>query len=75
MAKQKKITGIVSYQDLATGFWGITDSNGNDWRPVHMPDQLKIKGAKITCTIKVLDDEGSIFMWGTPVEIVSFETP
>jgi hypothetical protein len=75
MSKRKAITGVVSYQSFATGFWGITDSEGNDWRPVKMPDQLKIKGATVKCTIREVEDEVSIFMWGRPVEIVSFETP
>lgn len=75
MSKQKNITGTVSFQNLGTRFWGITDSKGNDWRPVHMPDQLKVKGATVTCTIRLIEDEVSIFMWGQPVEIVSFHTP
>jgi hypothetical protein len=75
MSKQKNITGTISYQNLGTGFWGITDSKGNEWRPIHMPDQLKVKGATVTCTIRLIEDEVSIFMWGQPVEIISFQTP
>ena len=75
MSKKKNITGIVSYHSFGTGFWGITDANGNEWRPVHMPDQLKVKGATIKCTIRLIEDEVSIFMWGQPVEIISFHTP
>jgi hypothetical protein len=75
MGKRKDITGTVSYQDIGTGFWGISDDQGNDWRPVQMPDQLKVKGATIRCTIEIVDEEVSIFMWGTPVKVVSFHTP
>lgn len=75
MSKQKKITGTVSYEQLGTGFWGITDSSGNQWRPVRMPDQLKVRGAKVSCTVRIIEDEVSIFMWGTPVEIIAFQTP
>jgi hypothetical protein len=75
MAVQKDITGTVSYQDIGTGFWGITDTQGKDWRPIHMPDQLKVRGARVRCTIEVVKEDVSIFMWGTPVKIVSFYTP
>lgn len=75
MAKAIRITGIVSFHSFGTGFWGITDDKGNEWRPVHMPDQLKVKGAKVQCTIRPIEDSVSIYMWGTPVEIVSFHTP
>ncbi len=69
----KTITGKVTYQQLGTGFWGIIDSSGNEWRPVNMPEQLKIAGKKVSVTIKEVDDM-SIFMWGTAVRILSFST-
>jgi len=75
MATEKSITGTVSYHSFGTGFWGITDSHGGEWRPVHMPDQLKVNGAKVHCRIRIIEDDVSIFMWGKPVEIISFHTP
>ncbi|HFA48230.1 MAG TPA: hypothetical protein ENJ95_04340 [Bacteroidetes bacterium] len=69
----KTITGKVTYQQLATGFWGIIDDSGQEWRPVNMPEQLKKEGKRVSVTIKEVD-EMSIFMWGTPVRIVSFST-
>ncbi len=69
----KTITGKVTYQNLGTGFWGIIDSNGNEWRPVNMPEQLKRAGKKVTVRIKEVDDM-SIFMWGTAVRVLSFST-
>ena len=75
MSKTQKITGVVSYHNFGTGFWGITDSKGHEWRPVQMPDQLKVQGATVMCTIKIMEEDTSIFMWGRPVEIISFHTP
>ena len=72
--KSKRINGTVTYQNLATGFWGIVDENGNEWRPVNMPEQLKQKGKKVTVTIREVEEGMSIFMWGTPVEVVGFDT-
>ena len=71
---KKKITGKITYQNLETGFWGIIDEDGNHWRPVEMPEQLKHDGRRVTVTIKEVEEEASIFMWGTPVKILSFET-
>jgi len=72
--KSKSITGTVTYQNLGTGFWGIIDEKGNEWRPVHMPEQLKQEGKKVTVTIREVEEGMSIFMWGTPVEVVGFHT-
>jgi hypothetical protein len=38
-----------------------------------MPEQLKKEGKQVTITAHEVD-EMSIFMWGTPVEIVRFHT-
>ena len=72
--KKKKITGKIVYQNLEMGFWGIIDDDGNQYRPVQMPEQLKHDGRRVTVTIEEADEEASIFMWGTPVKILSFET-
>ena len=69
----KKITGKVAHLQLGTGFWGIIDDNGQEWRPVNMPEQLKVEGKQVTVAVKEVDDM-SVFMWGTPVRIVSFHT-
>lgn len=68
-----KITGKVVYQNLGTGFWGIVDKQGNEWRPTNMPEQLKHEGSEVSVVAKEVD-EMSVFMWGTAVEIVSFQT-
>lgn len=69
-----KISGKVQYVDLGTGFWAIIASDGEKYRPVHMPDQLKTEGKQVHCTIKPVEEELSIFMWGKPVKITAFET-
>ena len=71
--KKLKITGKARYQNLGTGFWGIIGKDGREWRPVNMPEQLKKEGKEVSVTIKEVD-EMSIFMWGTPVRILSFTT-
>ena len=70
----KRVTGKVVYQSLSGGFWGIVGDNGKEYRPIHMPNQLKKKGARVSVVIKKANEGMSIFMWGEPVRIVSFTT-
>ena len=69
----KTISGIITHLPLATGTFGIIDKKGNEWLPINMPEQLKREGKKVTVTIEEADVM-SIFMWGTPVRILSFHT-
>ena len=64
----------MTYQPINGGFWGIIDDKGEYWRPVHCPDQLKIDGKKVTVKLREVEEGFSMFMWGTPVEVVSFST-
>ncbi len=69
-----KIKGKVVYQNIATGFWGIVDESGKEWRPVNMPEQLKSEGKTVTVEVKEVQEDMSVFMWGTAVKIVGFRT-
>jgi len=68
-----KITGKVTYQNLEGGFWGIEDDKGGQWLVTDMPSQLKINGARVEVQARRSDME-TMFMWGEPIEIVSFHT-
>lgn len=70
----KRISGKVVYETISGGFWGIVGDNGKEYRPIHMPNQLKRKGARVSVVIKNVDEGMSIFMWGEPVKIISFST-
>ncbi|MEL6925439.1 MAG: hypothetical protein AAFO94_15430 [Bacteroidota bacterium] len=70
----KKIKGKVVYQNLGIGFWGIVADNGTEYRPINMPEQLKYEGKSVSVHIAEVEEEMSMFMWGTPVRIVSFRT-
>lgn len=69
-----KIKGKVVYQKLSGGFWGIVDDNGREWRPVNMPEQLKQEGKQVSLKVKEVEEDMSIFMWGIPVRILTFQT-
>jgi len=68
-----RINGKVSYQNLEAGFWGIIADNGNEYRPINMPEQLKKEGARISIVAREADVM-SFVMWGTPIRIISFHT-
>jgi len=65
-----KIKGTVIYQDLGTGFWGIEGNNGEEWRPINMPENLKVSGKKVTLEVEEVEEGFSMFMWGKPVKII-----
>lgn len=69
----KTIQGTVTYQNLATGFWGIVDTSGEKWMIVNMPEQIKYDGKKVKVSIEPIDSM-SVEMWGTPAKIISFGT-
>jgi len=71
--KKQTITGKVVYQDIEMGFWGIEDEQGNQWRPVKMPKALQTDGQHITAEIEEIEEDMSLFMWGTPVKVLSFD--
>ena len=70
----KRITGKVVYQNLGVGFWGVVSNDGQEFRPINMPEQLKYEGKEVTISIRKVDEGMSMFMWGTPVRIISFKT-
>lgn len=69
-----KIKGKVVYQNLEMGFWGIEDAKGNQWRPIKMPEQLKHDGKEVEVKARKVEEGMSMIMWGTPIEIIAFET-
>lgn len=63
------IKGTVKKINIAGGFWGIIGDNGEQWRPMNLPERLKQEGKSVTLSVR-LSDEFSIFMWGQAVEIL-----
>jgi hypothetical protein len=72
--KKQSLEGKVIRVAVGPGCWGIVDAKGNEWRPVNMPEQLKFENRTVKVTVEEADEEFDIFMWGTPVKIVSFHT-
>lgn len=68
-----KITGKVVYQNLGTGFWGVTGDDGQNWRPDSMPSELQKEGLKIEAEVEESPNQISMFMWGKAVKIKSYQ--
>jgi hypothetical protein len=66
----KTITGKVVYVDLTGGFWGIISKDGKNYRPTNLPHHLKENGKNVSLKIKEVEEDFSIYMWGTPIEIL-----
>lgn len=64
-----KITGKVSYQSLGPGFWGIVGNDGQEWRPLHLPQALQKDGLDIEVEAEEAEEQMSVFMWGTAITI------
>lgn len=69
-----KLKATVRYLDLEGGFWGLIDQDNNKFRVINMPEQLKKDGAIVNVTIKPVNEDASIQMWGQAVKITGFHT-
>lgn len=67
------ITGTIVFKEFSGGFWGIEGNDGKEYLPTEMPEALKKIGQKVKLDAKNAEDYFSIYMWGTPIEILGFE--
>jgi hypothetical protein len=67
------VKGTVLYVELSGGFWGVEDSNGQQWRPEKMPKALQKKGMFVELDCLVSKKTMSIFMWGTTIQITDYK--
>lgn len=63
--------GIIRFINLEGGFYGIITTSGEQYLPLNLP--AGFRGDGIGVTFLALEEEGvaTIFMWGTPVRIIS----
>ena len=67
------IKGQVVYENLGTGIWGIIGEDGKKWQAMPMPATLQKEGLKVSAQIEELQNQASMFMWGTMVKIIDFQ--
>ncbi len=74
MSKTVDIIGKAFFKEVGMGAWGIMDQSGTEYRPVEMPEQLKQENGKVRCKAVFVKEDVSMYMWGTPIKIISFHT-
>jgi len=72
---QKTILATVQFIDLSGGFWAFLGENGEKWRPfpADFPEELKKNGLKLALSAELLPDAPSFIMWGTEIDIISYQ--
>lgn len=66
-------TGTIQYIDLEGGFYGIITDQGENYLPLNLPEAFRVDGLRVRFWAKVRNDVMTIYMWGTPVEILKIE--
>ena len=61
---------IVRYIDLEGGFYGIITDKGERHDPSNLHVDYQVDSLSIIYKYKILQNVGSIRMWGTPIEIL-----
>jgi hypothetical protein len=65
--------GTISYINLEGGFYGITADGGEKYLPRDLAQEFKVNGLRVKFQVKILTGVATIYMWGTPVEVLSIE--
>jgi hypothetical protein len=66
-------TGKIQYNDFEGGFYGIVGDDGEKYDPINLPIEFEYDGIRIKYTLKILENQSSIHMWGKVVEIIEIE--
>ena len=66
-------TGKIQYNDFEGGFYGIVDDDSEKYDPINLPIDLELDGIRVKYTLKILENQSSIHMWGVVVEIIEIE--
>jgi hypothetical protein len=66
-------TGIVIYQDIEGGFYGIMADDGTRYLPLNLGDEYQIDGLSVRFSGTPREDLLTIAQWGTPIELTSIQ--
>ena len=66
-------TGTISHIDLEGGFYGLIADDGQRYLPKDLAREFRVDGLRVRFQVKILTGVASIYMWGTPVEVLSIE--
>lgn len=63
----------VRWISLEGGFCGLVAEDGARYLPVNLPEEYKKDGLKIKVRGKIRTNVATVYMWGTPLEIIEIE--
>ena len=66
-------TGIVIYQDIEGGFYGILADDGTRYLPLNLEDEYQIDGLSVRFSGTAREDLLTIAQWGMPIELTSIQ--
>ena len=66
-------SGTIQFNDFEGGFYGIVGDNGEYYDPINLPSDFKEDGLQVRYTIKILENQTSVHMWGSVVKIIRIE--
>jgi hypothetical protein len=66
-------TGIINHINLEGGFYGLIADDGQKYLPKELTREFKVDGLRVRFQVKILTGVATIYMWGTPVEVLSIE--
>ena len=72
MTEKVTIIGTIIFENIGTGVWAIQDESGSIWTPINIPAQLKQRGQRVRAVVQQTE-AATIFMFGTPIKLLSFE--
>ncbi len=66
-------TGTINHINLEGGFYGLIADDGTKYLPTNLAREFKVDGLHVRFQVKILAGVATIYMWGTPVEVLSIE--
>jgi hypothetical protein len=67
-------TGRIKFINLEGGFYGILANNGNQYDPINLAPEFQVEGLRVMFSLRILENQTNVHMWGSMVEILSMTT-
>jgi hypothetical protein len=68
-----RATGLVQFQDLEGGFWGIVADDGRKFDALNLEPSFQKEGLPVRFEAKLETDRMSTRMWGTMITLTHIE--
>ncbi|NEQ67060.1 MAG: hypothetical protein F6K21_16450 [Symploca sp. SIO2D2] len=68
-----QVTGVIEYQGIGTGAWGLAAESGETYELKDAPPELQQPQLKVKVAGRIRDDIMTMAMIGPVLEVESFE--